>query len=450
MRFSAFSPISLALAAALSLVITVFAEGTAPSRDLLALWLAGAEVASGHPAAIYPAAEPLFTMRPAIDWYEKAAALGRAGPVYPYIYPPIWAFLIAPLTKLIGFSAFATAVQVLNGMALLLIPQLAVQLALGRRAPLMLATFWTVFTLVVMLATRGMPIAYLQGQVQIPVAFLTLLGLERAQNGGAQSSGAVTAGLALGLAIALKLSPLPVALIWLVCGNSRAGLVALGSATALGLASIGLAGWPLHLAFLGELSTINNTLLLSRNVASLDQIVSYCFYTSQISVVTTLPGSVVTSIQLGWGIATKPALYALLQSLAMPCLVLVFGLALRRSPGPQSRAALWGAALTTLTFVGPIGWLYYYIAPLALVPVLWLRNGLGGLALPALAMAMIAVDPNAGLPARLGILGPMLGSLGVCVLIAAFLLGAFKGGAFKGVEENPAPPPQSRLRRAAT
>jgi len=424
---------------ALGLVVAFFAQSSAPSRDLLALWLAGTEVASGHPQAIYPPIEPLFTMRPALDWYAKAEGLGRPGPVYPYIYPPIWAFLLAPLTKLISFSSFATVLLALNAAALVLMPQLAARLTLGHSPSPRLAALWSIGALAALLPVHGMLIAYMQGQIQILVAFLTLLALERTQNGRP-----VAGGAALGLAIALKLAPLPVALIWLIAGERRAGLVALATAAALGAFSVLLAGWPLHESFLAQLQMISHTLFLSSSVASLDQMLGIVKGPGDIALILNLPASIGPSSP-AWGIAAKPALYALLQTLLIPVLALGFGLALRRITHPARRAALWGAALTAFAFLGPIGWLYYYIAPIALVPLFVQRGGWRGLALPALALALLSLELSVDLPAGLGPLVPMLGSLGILLLLAAYLRAALTSAV-----ENPSLAPQSRLRRAAT
>ena len=79
------------LAAILAMVALLPPEGL-PSRDFLALWLAGDAVAAEQPGLIYPPTGALFEMRPPVEWYARAVELGRPAPVYPYLYPPIWAW----------------------------------------------------------------------------------------------------------------------------------------------------------------------------------------------------------------------------------------------------------------------------------------------------------------------------------------------------------------------
>lgn len=434
-RFPALSPAALVLALALGLVAALWLAPVAPSRDLMALWLAAQDVAAGHGATIYPPPEPVFTMRPPLAWYAQAEAMGRGGAVFPYLYPPLWAYLLAPLTKLVSFDAFSAAIFVLNVAALIALPQLLARLALGAPPSRKLALGWAAGAFATLVAVPGLLMALFQGQPQILVAALTVLGLERAQNGRP-----VLGGLALGLAIALKLAPLPLALVWLIAGQRRAGIAALGLATALGLLSIAFAGWPLHAAFLAQLRVIEHSLLLSTAVASLDQIYGILAVFPDVTVLTIVPPELGPS-DAGWAIAAKPALYGTLKQGLMLALVLFFGLALRPQHAAPRRAALWAAALAAFAFAGPIGWFYYYLVPFAALPLFVLRLGPRGLVLPALALIMSTLDKSFALPAALGPLGPILGSLGILVLIGAFLRLAFGRGG-----ENHPGAPQSDLR----
>ncbi len=73
---------------------TLFFGGS--SADLVAVWLSGLEFGQGHFDRIYPRSGGLFTMQPPDGWLELARAVGHDGPVYPYIYPPLWAALLSP------------------------------------------------------------------------------------------------------------------------------------------------------------------------------------------------------------------------------------------------------------------------------------------------------------------------------------------------------------------
>lgn len=442
-RFPAIRLPALALALALGLFLALFIATNTPARDLMAPWLAAQEVAAGHAQAIYAPAEPVFSMRPPQEWYAMAEAMGKSGAVYPYLYPPLWAFLLAPFTRLASFADFTTVVFLLNVTALVVMPQLAARLVLGAPPSPRAAFGWTLGGFAALMVTPGLVLALFQGQPQILVAGLTLLGLERTQNGRP-----VTGGLALGLAIALKLAPLPLALVWLVAGERRAGLTALGLAGALGLLSIAVAGWPLHLAFLAQLRVIEHSLLLSTAVASLDQIYGIFAVFPDVTIVPMLPPDLGPS-DPGWAIAAQPALYSLAKRALMLGLVLGFGLALRCTGAPVRRAALWIAAIAAFAFTGPIGWFYYYLVPIAAMPLFVQRFGLRGLFAPLAALAMMSLDKSVELPASLGPLGPILGSLGILVLIGAYLHAALAPRR-DARAENRAAAPQSDLRRAAT
>jgi len=430
---------SLALILAGALIVgALLAFWMAPdaeARDLMALWLAAGEVASGHPQSIYAPPEPIFTMRPPIEWYAQAEAIGRAGAVYPYVYPPLWAFLLAPLTKVMSFASLTYAAFAFNIAALLALPQIVARLARGAAPPPGQALIWQIAAMIALISMPGLVIAVTQAQPQILVAFLTALALERAQNGRP-----LTGGIALGLAIAFKLAPLPLALIWLVAGQWRAALAALGLTTALGLLSIAIAGWPLHAAFLSQLQTIGHTIILSQTVASFDQIFGVLAVFPDVKMMSTLPSEFGPS-DVAWAVAAKPAAYAHVMQIAMPCIILGFGLTLRRTIEPARRAALWAAAIAAIAFAGPLGWLYYYLVPVAAIPIFLTHAGLQNRLLPLLALVMLALESVTALPSFLGPVGPILGSLGVLVLIGAFLQLAVGRG-----DENRVALPQSDLR----
>lgn len=366
------------LIALLAFVLVVVRFGPAvPSRDLMALWLAAKAVAAGDPGSVYPPLSPLFEMRPPIDWFAQARDVGRPGEVYPYLYPPLWAWLLAPVTRWLDFGTVAAGAFLLNSLMLLTAPLVALRLALGGRTGEWghAAGAALAFGLALLLLTRIGPVALLQGQPQIAVAFLVLLGLERDRNGHP-----LAGGVAMGLAIALKLSPLPLALIWLVAGRWRAFGATAVTGGVLGLASVGLAGWAPHAQFLAELRAIDHTMLVSSAAYSLDVLAAALGWGAGGQLISSLPAEITdptivgaaAAPQLGWLVMPKPPLYGLAQRVILIALVLGTGLALRRLDDPARRAALWSAAMTAIAFFGPIGWVYYYIAPAALAPAVLL------------------------------------------------------------------------------
>ena len=228
----------------------------------------------------------------------------------------------------------------------------------------------------------------------------------------------------MGLAIALKLTPLPIALLWFAIRQQRAGLTALGVASALGGLSVAIAGWPIHEVFLAGLRSIDGTLLLNSQAYSLDFIVGVqlpdAYLRIQPAMAQLLP-AMAPEKPVSWVVVAKPASYALFSRSVQIALLLTSGILLRRAHDPQVRAALWAAALTAFAFLGPIGWSYYYIAPLAFAPILVHRLGWAGGALLTMSGALCALHlPLAeifnGYAAQAGILIFLTG----CLLAATF------------------------------
>lgn len=373
------SPLWLLPVAAVMFVLGQYA----PSRDLLALWLAASNVAAGQPGDLFPPVTDLFLMRPPMHWFDLTTAIGHPGEAYPYIYPPIWAWLLAPLTKFASFQVFKSLVFVANALMIAGIVLIAARMsgATGgtRRLP---PLQWLAIVAFMLFTSQAAVVALKQNQMQILVAFLCLFALDRADR-----DRPFAAGLALGVAIALKLSPLPLALIWLLIGRWRALLVATATGGALGLASLGVAGWPIHAEFLAVLDMIDRTILITTQNFTLDTVAAGFLGVLDGQLVSSMPPEITDPAIAAafedpdalWAVLAKPALVGWLSKAGMLATVLGIAALLRRTPAGRGRAALWAAALTGLAFFAPIGWTYYYLAPFAFAPLLWLQFGRAGL-----------------------------------------------------------------------
>lgn len=181
----------------LAAAFVVFSQSlfaAAPSADLRALWLAGQMLAEGRPDLVYPAETGVFTMRPPPEWLTWLEARGHSGEVFPYIYPPLWAWL-AGVTGL-SFTAMNSAAQIINPALIVAMLLLARRLA----APAMHPAGCLALGLAILATSTIGSIALYQNQPQILVAFLTVLAVERAEHGAPRLAGA-----ALALAAAIKL-----------------------------------------------------------------------------------------------------------------------------------------------------------------------------------------------------------------------------------------------------
>jgi len=195
----------------LGLAILGFLDIPRISGDLLPLWLAGQAFAEGTAGEVYAPVDPVFRMLPPDSWAERARAAGYEGFVYPFVYPPLWAWVFGLIGRIADFQALAGLASIVNP-ALLLATCLLAWRASG--APSGVLPHVAV-ALVLLLMTPVGVIAILQNQAQILVAFLVVLALERTRANRPVSAGAA-------LAASIKLFPAIFALFWLASGERRA------------------------------------------------------------------------------------------------------------------------------------------------------------------------------------------------------------------------------------
>ena len=355
------------VAVIVALVVAInqlFVAGDSP--DLLALWTAAQSIAAGRFDSVYAGSEDLFRMVPPVAWLPHLDAQGFRGQVFPYVYPPLWAWLLAPVTRVADFATVVRAASVANPVFLCATALLAWRATARRLSP----QAWLTICLAIYLATIVGSIALYQNQPQILVALLTLGAMDRSRAGSA-----VPAGLCLGLAAGIKILPGLLAVIWIAQGRWREAGVFAVTVAAIGVASVALAGWPLNLAFLHEVSAVSHTLLgVTVNLSlpsTLSGLVDAADATS-VEVVTvppgTMPGAVWSVLRLG------PAGQAVvtLEQLA----VLAGLVALARARGDTASAGLvWAVGAAAIAFASPIAWSYYFIAPVAFAPLLVERFG---------------------------------------------------------------------------
>jgi hypothetical protein len=335
--------------------------GTSLSADLRALWLAGQFYPQGDPALVYRMSGPLFTMEPPAAWMAATLAEGREVPVYPFIYPPLWAALMAEMAAHLSYETFAGVMSVLNRLLLPAMFVLAWRIArpaIGLTAFLAIALLPTFFTLAFLLPVE-------ENQPQILVSFLLLLAVERQRAGSP-----VAGGAALALAAAIKLYPAIFALLWLAAGERRATLAFAVAGGALGAASVAIAGWEMHAAFLGELRAISDSVLLSLANFSVSPLAAALFVPLEqtMRVTTELTGG--TSV---WYVLPKTGQWRLAEA-ALQAATLA-GLLLLAYRSRMREPLLWPAALIAVAWVSPLSWVYHYMTALAFLPALAGRMG---------------------------------------------------------------------------
>lgn len=372
-RPSAVRPISLAtlIVIALFTVLMQFMFHDRVSGDLLGFWAAGEAISHGMPQAVYPPDQALFSLVPPVEWAAWLSQDGVTNVPNPYVYPPLWAWVASKLNLVTGFAGFervmAAILPVLMGVGLVSVHRLA-----APRLPQ--ALFVAVGLVILTLSTIG-SLALYQSQLQVVVAFLVVLAIERSEAGKPRLAGALMA-----LAAALKIFPVFFAILWLIMRRGRevASFVVVGAGLA-GL-SVALTGWPLHQAFLHMLGLIGKTAMLMHvNYAFAGVIAQFALVPDLVPVVAYDPavsGYLVVAMQPWLAVTTK---------VAMLLAVGVSGGLLARSKTVAERAALWPFALVLINLCAPLSWAHYYIAAASFLPMLLDRLQ------PGVAMALIVV-----------------------------------------------------------
>lgn len=328
------------------------------SADLLASWIAGQYFAAGDFAHIYPDEHSVFTLYPPSGWREFIAEYGYDGPVYPFIYPPLWAWLSSFIPDYTSYRIFSLIMTLINPALL------AMTILLARRAvqstvdPL----FYSIVAVVFLAGTNIGQLALLQNQPQILVSFLIVFAIERNQHGFPKLAGA-----ALALAAALKLYPVLFVFFWLAYRQYRTTAWFLVFGLAMGLLSLFVAGWELHFTMFRQLSVISDTVMVTGATYSLNPLVGHLFFMDQLTFLPPLeehhPGD-------GWYVMQKSNLWRLISNLLLIGMIAAMCLWMRRAAIAVRRAALWPMALTLVSLLAPLSWSYHFIPTAVFIPAL--------------------------------------------------------------------------------
>ncbi|WP_347312767.1 glycosyltransferase family 87 protein [Defluviimonas sp. SAOS-178_SWC] len=349
--------------------VTLWQQWGLWAEDLSAVYIAGWLWQNGQPDLIY-ATPPAFFGGVAESWFPAMEALGLSGKTsFAYVYPPIWAALTAPLTNILSPQGF------LDAVALVQIPLLAVSVVLAGRLLKPEAMPWWVWTaigLVILNLSIQSHVAIWYNQPTITTGFLILLAFERLGVGRP-----ITAGAALALAAAIKLTPAAFVLIFLLDRQVRAAVAFAIVGGALGLMSILLAGWPAHADFLASLHKVASVVyLIAINVSLKPALFAAGSSLGLLPHVDPAASEHIYTDLPAW---IGPAL-----SIAAAALILGFARILAPLDGRLRRGVGVLALSIIVALFGPLGWLHYYLMPMLLLP------GLLGLLPPRAALAVIA------------------------------------------------------------
>jgi alpha-1,2-mannosyltransferase len=321
--------------------------------DLGALYMAGYFFHNGQYDLIY-AAPPSFFGGPAAQWLPSLESLGLGGEeTFAYIYPPLWAALAAPATAVLSPQAFGNLIYLLQVPLLGASALLAAKL--GRPAGLSYAAAAAISLVLSLLLIPG-KVALWHNQPTIAMIFLIILSFERLQ-----ANRPVAAGLALALAVALKLTPAVFLLVWLLDRQWRACFAFIIAVLVFALCSLLLAGIDLHLSFVAATARASEFTLLTR--VNMSALAALIFAGSALGVSASIPMDVETII-----LPAPAGLLGQLPGLALAFILLFTAWRIAPLPAPQRRLTGLIAVSLALPLFGPLGWAHYYLLPVLLVP----------------------------------------------------------------------------------
>jgi hypothetical protein len=339
-------------------ILAIWQEWNIWPQDLSAVYIAGHFLETGQTALIYQAPEGFFG-GPADSWLPVIETLGGPDVVsYPFVYPPLWAALVAPITDSVDVLAFSNAISIAQYFFLAGSVLLAARLFRPATMPLYL---WCVIGAMILQFSIPVYVAVGHNQPTITMVFLILLSFERLAAGRP-----IWAGVALAVAAALKLTPAVFVLIFLLERQYRALAAFAVAGAALGVLSLALAGIDLHFAYLDALGLVKETALLSAVNISLK------------------PALIALGAEFGLGAALDHAEHGIVlrdlpfwlgPSLSFTAFAIIATgfVALRRWPADLARAMAILLLSIVLPLFGPLGWQHYYILPALLLPGLIAR-----------------------------------------------------------------------------
>lgn len=341
------------------------------SADLMAVWLAGKMLAMGQPDQVYAGVTEYFYMYPPEAWRPyMQAEYEYTGPIYPFIYPPLWAKM-AELVAGANFWVVTVYALFLNAGLQMLIVWLAWRAArpawLSPQLFMGLAVFF-------MLGTHIGTISLQQNQPQVFVSFLLVLTIERARH-----NADIAAGLALALAASIKLYPALFAIYWVATGNWRAVSSFVVFGASLAAVSVAWAGWPMHVLFLEQVSLISNSVLMTAISFNLDASLAQLFYLDQLNWIVALEAEFLElepdEEPPGWYSMVRPTYWKVGSGLLLVGVFAASVWLFVKSDHDTRHAIVWPMGITAVAIFSPLTWAYYFIPSVAFAPIIIDRLG---------------------------------------------------------------------------
>lgn len=330
-----------------------------PHIDISALFMAGWLAGNGQADLIYLAPSQIFNAEPIPMWKEVMAAQGLPDQVVTaYIYPPIWAKLLAWPTHAMSAMTFFKSVYIWHMVAALASACVAYLIVRRQIRPKLLP--WGIALFVVLFGTFPAMNSFLNNQPQITVTLLIICGFWLVSRGQSTGGGAL-----VGLAAALKVSPILFALIFLMRRDWSALCAALVVSGGIALLSIIAMGWPLHLTFLERLGEVNDLIVMTKFNYSPEALI---YQAVEWFKGTAMPDG----RELAVYTAPEPVWITMIIKLMLLGALAAFLFATRDLNKTDALPVqLFLLSLITSIF-GPLSWAHYFFMPTLLLPTLFL------------------------------------------------------------------------------
>ncbi|MEM8740373.1 MAG: glycosyltransferase family 87 protein [Pseudomonadota bacterium] len=321
--------------------------------DLMSTYIAGQLYRTGEIDALYLGEGASFvTEHP--PWQAVLEAQGLVGQVtYPYVYPPLWAVLASAIPASVPAETVFRLSYALGALCIGLSALAAIRLS----APPGPRALWLAGMLAATLVVIEGKLTLHHCQPQIVVGLMILLAMRYA------GPVPIMAGAALALAAAIKLYPALLALWWLAERRWRTlgGFALIGGA--LGWLSLGLAGWPLHEAFLERLEILRGELNGTGLNVNLENLLFQLAHSAQ------LPRDPQTGALLYFA-APDPLWISVTVPLILLCGLVLIAARWRAGDAVWRSRALFPAALILVSLSLPLGWAHQFLIVLYLIPAL--------------------------------------------------------------------------------
>ncbi len=317
--------------------------------DLSAIYFAAWFYADGQLDQVYAAPEHFFSVPEAPGWRALAEQLGHPdADILPYLYPPLWTMVLAPLAKALPPFAFFKLIFVVQIIALAASILLARRIMAPTKVP---AVLWALFCVAMLFfSTIGITTLY-HNQPQIFVSFLVLFSIERLRYGAP-----ISAGLLLALAAALKLTPLLFVLLFIAERQWRAIAVMIAALAVFCLVSWAMVPTELQTVFFERLAQVQSVLPMMHINFSLQSLLGWFIAGDQLQQLF-VHEDVLVWAKPGWVSPTG-------MLIMFACLAWVWWVT-RRLETPDRYRINVLALFVLIHLCGPLSWAHYF-APLIL------------------------------------------------------------------------------------